>query len=370
MASVMTGVYPSIHGAYDYDRKLNEKAVTLAEILQNRGYRTAAIIFSAYLRASYGFSQGFEEFEHFGMITGRSEVSSDRITNLATDWVANNGDDPFFLFVHFFDPHYHYIRHEEMNEYSGPVKSNHDIYELRKIQELLTDEGLDRVRDLYDQEVRFTDHHIGVFLDFLRERGIEDNTIVLIASDHGDEFLEHGWIGHVTNLYEGMVHVPLIVTDPREQFVRAVVDEPVEIHRIGATILDLLSLEVPDASFGGGSLVPLMRGEAERPDSAVFGSVFFSREDKRAMRRSVRNGKLKLIYDYDDETFELYDLGADPGETTNVVAQGPQILGELKELLAEWASEMDRHRVRSDESGRIDLDADALEQLKALGYVQ
>jgi len=372
MASIMTGLYPAEHGAQDFNRKIASERITLAERLRDRGYETGAIVFSAYVDPIYGFDQGFGSYRHFGNKMRRNAVSSERIADLAVDWIRENRGRPFFLFVHFFDPHYNYISHgkTDLTTYDGPVVSNHDIYELREIQDSLGAEDLAVLRSFYDEEVQFTDRHIGWILDAIDRLGIADRTIVAFTSDHGEEFREHGWIGHTRNLFEGMVRVPLVIVDPRESFARPVVSQPVENRRLPATILDLLSLRSSPGGIAGESLRPLMEGGPEDPSSPVFAEVLFSREDKRSMKQAVVRGGWKLVFDLDAGTFELFDLEADPGETADLAAFRPDMLEAMKALLVDWVGRMDAARGTAGDVNRMELDDTTRERLRAMGYLR
>lgn len=370
MAAVMTGMYPSQSGAYDYRTRYGDDKVAIAETLQQQGYNTSAIVFSAYVQPRHGFGQGFETFRHFGKSMRREEVSSPQIADLGIEWLEENHEDPFFLFLHFFDPHYNYVSQgkTDLAAYSGPIRDNQDIYEIREIQDRLTQEDLATLQSIYDEEVHFTDHHIGRVLDALDRLGLSDNTIVVFTSDHGEEFLEHGWIGHVKNIYKGMVHVPLIIVDPRLETAKKRIEQPVEIHRIPGTLLDFLEIERPYGAFPGTSLGPLLRGDTpEDPEAPVFGSVFFSRDDKRAMKRSVLSGDWKLIYDYDEEQFELYNVRDDPGETINRYHSEDEVVERLDKLLGTWSTEMDR--LRGESGSHFTMDDETLERLRAMGYI-
>ena len=122
------------------------------------------------------------------------------------------GKRPFFLYVHYFDPHWYYNHHPQFDEtsgYTGPLKSGEDIGEIRRLSASFSDADIAYLEGLYREEIAFTDDQIGKLLAHMQELGLADNTLVVLAADHGEEFRNRGWIGHTANLYDNLLHVPL-----------------------------------------------------------------------------------------------------------------------------------------------------------------
>ena len=152
----------------------------------------------------------------------------------------------FFLLVHYFDPHYDYVRHPRFNfaaERSGRLDGTQGISELQSLADLTPDE-IAFLRDLYDEEVRHTDAGVGRLLDTLRELGLYDDALIIVTADHGEEFLERGWIGHTRSLYDELVRVPLIVRPPGGPPAPQVVDALVSLVSLAPTVLDYAGIDL------------------------------------------------------------------------------------------------------------------------------
>jgi arylsulfatase A-like enzyme len=263
VASMFTGLYPAAHGAGRVKNALPEGARTLAEILREAGYRSAGVVSHDVVRAVNGFAQGFDRYLE-SEAGGHDHVSTPGVTEQALAELADlaAGDAPFFLFVHYFDPHYNYKRHPGVGfaaERAGRLDGSQPLVSLRRWGEDLSDAELGFLRDLYDEEIRFTDAGIGRLLEGLERSGRGGNTYVVATADHGEAFLEHGWLGHTRSLYDVLLRVPLLVRgpglDPR------VVEEPVSLVGLLPTVLDLLGVEPPQGLHGV-SLAPALRGGA------------------------------------------------------------------------------------------------------------
>jgi arylsulfatase A-like enzyme len=235
---------------------------------------------------------------------------------------------------------------------------------LRKLGGDLREDELRLLRDLYDEEIRFTDQGIGELLARLAQLSPPDRTLVAMTADHGEEFLEHGWLGHTRNLYDVLLRVPLIVRAPG--IAPGVVERPVSTVSLLPTLLDLLGLAAGEALHGR-SLVPEMRGESG-PDEALFAEVDFLPvfdPAKRAAKKALIAEGFKLIRDERSGQVELYDLGADPGERVDLSRARP---GHTRQLLAQLeraASEAGRGGLPGQ---RREPSREELERLQALGY--
>ncbi|NNE42937.1 MAG: sulfatase, partial [Gemmatimonadetes bacterium] len=216
--SIMTGRLPSGHGADFPRRRLSGDVPLVAEDFQGAGYRTAAFISHTMVGAEFGFARGFDVFDESNAL-GHEHVSSDAVTGLATDWLGGSGtaDDDFFLFLHYFDPHYNYVAHENWTapgEYGGRIESGMDIWKLRRLIPYLGDGDVDYLRRLYRGEIHLLDGSLRALFRDLERRGLADRATVILTADHGEEFLEHGWLGHTRNLREVLLDIPMIVRSP------------------------------------------------------------------------------------------------------------------------------------------------------------
>ena len=257
-SSMFTGTYPPTHGVHlnDYDH-LADSNVTLAKILREAGYQTAAFVGAFPLDSRFGLNQGFETYD--GRFSQGSEKVSfsrragEEVNRPALAWLEGHAKKPFFLFLHYFDAHHPYKPHP-------PYTSAY-------------------ADDPYAGEIAYVDNCIGRVLDRLRALGVYDNTLVIITGDHGEGLGEHGEHTHSYFIYQSTLHVPLVIRAPGcGKGLR--VDENVSLVDIVPTVLDLLGLKIP-ARVQGVSLRPALEGgpapDRQRPiyaeslEAATFG---------------------------------------------------------------------------------------------------
>jgi arylsulfatase A-like enzyme len=215
-ASLLTGLLPELHRATNFAAPVSPDAELLAERLAAAGYDSAAFVGNYFVQPIFGLAKGFAAYNGDCSVD-RTGVNSDKISDGAITWLAQAREKPFFLYLHYFDPHYNYIEHEGFTfggEDSDRVYSGADIYDLREGEKQFTDADRFRLDSLYDSEVAFTDHHLGRVFAKLDELGLTGKTLIVVTADHGEALAEHGWIGHTLQLYEESVRVPLIVAGP------------------------------------------------------------------------------------------------------------------------------------------------------------
>jgi arylsulfatase len=374
VASLLTGLYPSTHQVNSAARHLPEAAETLAEILSAEGYRTFGVVSHYLLTAERGFAQGFDAYaESEG--GGAWHVSTPGVTMQASEVLKHYGDDtrPFFLFVHYFDPHNSYLRHPEVGFSAarvGRLNGQQSIVELREIMGDLSAAELDYLRDVYDEEIRFTDTGIGRLLGLLRELDLDANTVVVLTADHGEEFLDHGWIGHSRSLYEELVRVPLLIRAPSST--PRIVAAPVSIASIAPTILDLVGIETAGRGFQADSLAPFVTGTPGAAPESVLAEVDYlppKQDDPRkgAFKQALVGAQFKLIYSLRSQTVELYDLQRDPAETDDISDQHPEIVARMRTELAKRIERVSQPLAGVSEH---ELSDDEIETLRALGYAE
>ena len=332
-----TGVYPSEHRMTNkfaiYNSKEQKLAnlkdlapdlVTLADILKQHGYVTGGFTGNAGVSRGFGFEQGFDQYVHDNAIFG----SMDRSIPEALKWLHAHRDKKFFLFLHGYDCHgqssppngfdYRFVDKDYDKRYTGAEQE----------QELLREQGLDQgkltLRDadvrfwraIYDEKIQRADAKFKLFLDEFDRLGLTGKTLFVITSDHGTEFYEHGRFDHGFTLYNEQIHVPLIIKLPDPSAAARTVNDRVSSIDVMPTILDLLDLALPDKAkhqLRGKSLIPAMNGQSVPND-------VFSETDYRlyTYKRSViAPDGWKLICTLENKSRELYDLNADPAETTN-----------------------------------------------------
>lgn len=368
--SIFTGRFPSAHRVESQDIHLPHEIPTLTESLHARGWRTGGFASHVYTSRLYGFDRGFQTYDDFGMSSPDYvhekglEPDAERVTGAALDWLRRQGKEPVFLFVHYFDPHWPYAapggdRDVFPSAYAGPLEADYDA--LSKFIDTsipIPDGYLEFLVNRYDGEILHTDRQIGRLLDGFAAAGRAGRTWVLLTADHGEEFRDHGSMGHGRRLYEEIIRVPLIVSRVATGKVPdagpARVAVPVSGIDLLPTILDLADAGEPPAGASGRSLVPLLPGSLRAlvPDAipgtaAAAGDAVTGRragpdpfrplvsETSRlnAFRKAVREGPMKLIRSMDDNSWELYDLAADPLERHELAEARPDDTRRLAQTM-------------------------------------
>lgn len=362
MSSMHTSLYPTQLGVIKFRTRIHDKLITLSEYLKNNFYNTYAVVANIVVSKIFGFSQGFNEFDETYGNYGR-DVTSDITTKKAVNFIKNNSDSKFFLWVHYMDPHGHYINHDEFDyalehENKGALPKELSAKSLNKVRDSIGSEELNYINDLYDEEISYTDKYIGVLIDSLYEMGIDDNTIIILTADHGEEFMDRKRFGHGHSLYQELIRVPLIIYDPRNPKQSGIrVSNNVEVRYIARTILDLTNLT--NIPMGGYNLLDF------QTDNASYGIVWSELSKK---HNTVYLNDWKLITDTKNTIFELYNLAEDPYEKTNHFNSDRSDIIEVKKILL---SKLSEHReLKSTDVKKIRLEEDSIKKLKALGYLQ
>jgi arylsulfatase A-like enzyme len=377
VASMFTGQYPHRHGLNFVLATLPASAQTLAERLSQAGFATAGVVSHGFIGPKNGFDQGFEVYDAHEA-QGHSHVSTVGVTDRALKLLRKFAEHerPFFLFVHYFDPHYEYRRHPQYGyapESVGRLRGGEKILKLREMGPSLSAAEVKFLESVYDEEIRFTDAGIGRLLAGLRQLGLEEDTLVVVTADHGEEFFGRGWLGHTRTLYEELIHVPLVVRVPGSGGHGSAVGVPVSLVSLAPTILDYLGIDAPDAGFEGPSLRPLIDGSGNVDLPPVRSEVRFivlgpdsPLAEKAAIKQAVIDGRYKLIKDLRAHTYELYDLERDPGERENLASSRPELLQKMQ-------AELDRTGGAGAAEPTVDenvtLDPKEAARLRDLGYV-
>jgi arylsulfatase A-like enzyme len=374
VASMFTGQYPHRHGVNFVLDPLPPEAVTVAERLSGAGYATAGVVSHIFVAGKNGFDQGFDHYDS-AEAGGHSHVSTPSVTRRAIKLLEGLGSEPFFLFVHYFDPHYEYMRHPEFGfapESVGRLRGGEDIHDLRAMGADLSPEEVRFLRDVYDEEIRFTDDGIGALLASLEARGLADDTIVIVAADHGEEFFEHGWLGHTRTVHEEVIRVPLVIRVPDEAAAGRVVATPISLASLAPTILDFAGVAAADGDFQAPSLRPLIRGIDDVAPASVRSEVKYvvlnrnnPQAEKAAFKYALIRDRYKLIKDFQTKRFELYDLSEDPGEQRNLAAERPDL---LREMVVELARTQSRGPATA-AAAPAELDPRDAKMLRDLGYI-
>ena len=364
VAAFQTGKYPVTNGVRILKDSLGADQETLAETLRTNGYSTAAFVHNGWVMRGRGFEQGFDQFWSFfelerawgparlsGWVTAIDTFTTRRIrpfdgntdarvaTNRIVDWMRN-APQPFYGYVHYFDPHWPYRPPGE----DGECKVN-NIQKIKRIsrgemmfKNPLSDEENKRACELYRKEVTYNADQVGRMLDALDEMGVADNTIVIFTADHGHSLGEHDyWYHHGEFLYDASMSIPLIIKAPGMLEAGAVNTDPVRSIDVMPTVLGMADIAIPESD--GVDL------RVERPGAAFMETdiSYFKWNKRRYIKgvngklRGVRTGDWKLIYTPKKGrgVWELFNLKDDPEELTNLFETGEAPKGISEALMAE-----------------------------------
>jgi arylsulfatase A-like enzyme len=370
--SMLTSLYPSFHKVNMIElSRLNPNKDTLAEVLYNNGYRTWAITGGGQVSSGYGFYDGFESFIEY--TAPHRDV--ERKVKETIHFLKKEKDNPFFVFFHTYKPHAPYKPippYDTMFDegYRGQITGSLADIEGVNNGKIQADQAdLDHIESLYDGEIREMDDQLCALFDYLKQEGLLEKTLIVITSDHGEEFNEHGSVGvHSHTLYDELLRVPLIVRLPEAQLEQAIIEEQVQSIDIFPTILQIAGISYTNGGSQGTSLVPLIRGEKRNRGSNI---AFSERTPADGLfLRSLRGSSQKYIFEENkkkgSERHSFFDLEKDPGEQVNIEIPHKKLRGLFTQI-----------QFLIDEGKKVDqivkktkVDPETLETLKALGYIK
>ena len=366
--TLLTGLYPSEHGLTDFIESgprveanvLAPEVTTLAEGMQAAGYRTALVGYQVQLSPRFGMDQGFDFFNN-------NTMGAQRIDKRFLGWLDEAPEKPFFAYLHYLDIHWPYCPPQET---FGRFDSSPDALRLcddwRALRERiragtqkLGEKERRTIAARYAEELVALDAGIGRLVEELRSRGLWDETLVVLTSDHGEELAERGMIEHGHTMYDELLHVPFLWKLPRSwgRARGASVETLVETRSLLPTLFDLVGQPVPDAVTAP-SLLPWLRGRP--PGAKPYERIVAEANGMFA----VRNERWKLIVTPESAKLELYDLAADPGERTNLAASRPAEVEELRSQLRRWRAALRKQRAEA-----TTVDDESRKELGALGYL-
>jgi arylsulfatase A-like enzyme len=393
--SMLTSLAPAVHGIFPGNgRALAEDHTTLAEALQDAGYATAAFVDGGYLSGNFGFTQGFDQYfdRNYKGVLGKIESYFDdggleELLPRALAWLSRHRNRPYFLFLHTYDTHSAVSRLPYESpppfldrfvdpSYSGSFDGCREGRCASELllwhnqarrqgdlgpNELFTPEEMEYMIALYDGAIAYVDYQIGLLLEALDDFGVAQRTLVVLTSDHGEEFLEHGLLLHDQN-YEEVARVPLILRFPDRDHAGNQVANLVSTLDILPTLLDAVRApSLPQAM--GLSLLPLVSspsaGRFERPVHIASG------------REKLRTRNWSMLAE-SSRPAELYSLADDPTEKVNLIAEYPNVAAKLYEQLLQIRSSeiLVRERFGFTDHEEAELAPDELEKLRALGYAE
>ena len=378
LASLMTGVNPNVHGIETRGELMDPRVPTLFEALEQRGY---AIGDTSYVMTEPSINSVFKKKDvspEVALSEGRSEES------YLLSWLEEHKNQPFFAWVHFHTAHLPYNATPPYNrlfleDIDPEVLNDPQIDIVRK--NLIVRKGevefdqarhAKAVRALYAQTLRQEDAKIGKVLMKLDELGLRENTLIVVTADHGDELLEHGFVGHASTswdagVYDDLLHVPQIYSLPNI-LPHKRIDAQVRTIDVMPTVLDMLHIPF-DKPMQGKSLLPLINGTGEFDETAFAETTPCGYSCPKRMendrRRAVRTNDWKFISIYNDETKqtteELYDLKADPGETKNALAENAAIAELFRGEMRRWLDEPKQFAYKQEKTGEthyLDMDVE------------
>jgi arylsulfatase A-like enzyme/Tfp pilus assembly protein PilF len=340
---IFTGTYPMLSGMHDFSgNQLSPSQPTLASILKEQGYSTGAVIGSAVLDARFGLNHGFDfYYDHFDFNRlqesnlDEMERPGNVVADVALNWLGENYQKKFFLWMHLYDPHYPY----------NPPAPYSEEYKVHP----------------YDGEIAFADAQVGRLIRFLKDKGLYQNTLIVLSGDHGESLGEHGEKTHGFFIYNATLHVPLIFHVPAGSSASAVA-QIVSTTDILPTVLQILKVDIPP-QVQGRSLLPLMGTATPGEARSLYAETFLPRlHFNWSELRGVETENYHFI---DAPRPELYDLTKDPGEIRNLVAEKKAVGEEMRSKLAALIRQYSAGQELAEKTG---LDPALMERLKSLGY--
>ncbi len=361
MASMWLGAYPARTGVLKFRQAVPPDARLPAEIFQSAGYETGGVWRNGWVANNFGFSRGFDMY--IRPTASRTPKKFNRrspsahplqgtdldVTQSAIEYIRAQRDERFFLYLHYMDVH-QYL-YDDSSALFGT-----------------------RYLDAYDNAIHWTDRNVGLLLSELDELDILKRTVVVIGSDHGEAFFEHGNEGHARNLYREVMEVPLIVVLPFILEPGIVVDPMVANVDIFPTILDLVGLPAMQGTQGR-SVVPLIvQAGSNQPPTEKSPPAFaqldrsWGRADEESDHIvSVVDGDFRMIHQVNHpDVPELYDRSGDPGESQNIAEERPEVVSDLRSKVDQY---LDSTTDAWGAAPTVEIDEMRREQLRALGYV-
>ena len=379
MTSLFTSVYPINHGVvhgigYTKDNALNVQEIfspdltTLAEVLQANGYSTFGVSANPHLSEKFRFDRGFDYFTCLPFEDAKA------VNEAAFAWEDKvKKAEKFFLWVHYIDPHYPYTAQKPwIGAYASQSETRFLLnmppqswWGLKTMVKEVKDDPklLKHLIALYDSEINYADAHIGVLMEKL---GLYEETLVVITSDHGEEFLEHGETGHGHNLYQQTLHVPLIVKLPQGSK-HGVLSQPLSLINVMPTILEIAGLDAPATAMGVSfrekdGLFSWIKKKLTGADE----DYIYAELDTMATLKAVLAPPWKFIYNRRDKTGQLYNIISDPLELNDRALVETGECDRLKEELLRWADTTKRYPAKRYD---VELSPEEKEKLKGLGYL-
>ena len=379
MASLLTGTWPTIHGARGKGATLTavrQDVPTAAETLKKGGFdNTLALANCAFMSPLLNLGRGFDVYDSRHAYN-REIRRADETVTAALKMMHDHRSESNFLFVHLFDPHLDYDPPGGYEtKFTGGRTTPPPPLSMRECRAMQPGRNappmkadVNYVKGVYYGEVSFVDAQVGRLVDGLKEMGLYDRTTVAITSDHGEEFWEHGGFEHGHTLYDELIRIPLILKLPGGmQPAKHAVEAQVRHVDVMPTMFDLAEIDQP-ASFVGKSLVPHVMGQSDDDLIAFAESTLYGSE-----KLSWRTGRFKYIYDLNPRAKQrgkLFDVQADPGERQDLIEQRPDTAGELYRELGKFQKTIQTQADSMSQPMIKNMSPRAIQSLKSLGYIR
>jgi arylsulfatase len=328
---------------------------TLAGSMQQNGFHTFGVFNNIQLAEERNFGQGFSDY-------AVGSWPDEKALELGRQALEDTKGSKFFGWIHFISPHTPYDYREMSAHLAGPQEEGRYAKTTGGTFDIQSDDELARVRDLYDGEIYFGDHIFGQLLSMLEELGLADNTVVIVTSDHGEEFMEHGQVQH-NAMYEELIHIPMMIRHPRMAD-----GARTDVRYVGVdlypTVAAMAGLEAP----GGIDGLDLFHPFDARRHRLSVGMT----NDKRQEMVNEKD-RMKLIVGCAEFTEELYDLSSDPGEQTDLILDRPSLAGSLYDAMEKITVSNPCGLLKNANRGKAPedhLSPEQIEQLRSLGYIQ
>lgn len=392
--SLMTSLLPSVHQVLRMTDQLSPERTTLAERLRGKGYATVAFTEGGKVASKFGFDQGFKVY-HDGMrmtVSNPDEKQIQYTFPAAADWIRKNSFKKFFMFLHTYETHMPYgpppsFSRKFCGEYDGPLGN---VFNYKMKQSFidgdlhLSENDLAHVVDLYDGAILHADHHLAGVFDALRKEGIFNKTLIILLSDHGEDFFDHfDFADHDRFLYDEFIRVPLILKPPGPFTEGKRIYQLVSILDVVPTVLDVLGISL-QGEFDGQSLLPLIRGKESR--STIYSMIKIDSYPEQ--RYALRTDGYKYIYTPNCERIpgrkkllshprsarfrgllkkeELFDVKKDPQECINIAEKNPELAVQFKEQIDRIIDNFKKKETVR----KVGIQRELRERLKALGYIE
>ena len=380
--SILYALNSASHQVYFNDQGIDGSLPSLASFLKEKGYITHAFTGGGYVSSIFGFTKGFDAYDEpeGGRKAPLVNNEAEKLYEYTSEWLGRNKDKPFFLFLHTFQTHGPYDCPAPWNEFF--LKPEH-LWKKLPLRNFLIKNGEDynfsqqeheNIVALYDGEIRYTDETlIKPLVTRLKELDIYDDTLLIIISDHGEEFLDHGGWLHGGTLYEELIRVPMLIKFPQSQFKNTRVQATSRLIDILPTVLEIAGVSYPQKKIDGKSLLPLLNGKEK--EDRIFISDLARKEisipcpSMMATNYNHRAG-IKFIFTKSKDgvkNIETFDLNRDPQEKENLSAENQPLYERALRFLDDYYNRKMKIR-RKQETVHIDKELE--QKLKALGYLK